>query len=132
MTEGEVGLYPVEEAMAAAGCAFDSVDGCPNTVIQTIQAGIPIARCDIVCDKTVAAINKYKKTDYRVAPTVFFEFHGSNSSVVEQAEAVQAIAREHGGKGFIWATKPEERTQRWQARHDAHLARPQIPPPPPA
>src|SRR5882672_7791073 len=111
ITEVAVRLYPVQEAMSAAVCAFDSVDGCTNTVIATIQSGIPIARCDIVCDKTIDAINRYKKTDYRVAPTVFFEFHGSKSSVVEQAEAVQAIAREHGGKDFQWATKPEERNQ---------------------
>src|SRR5215216_1753254 len=123
-----VRLYPVQEAMSAAVCAFDSVDGCTNTVIQTIQAGIPVARCDIVCDKTVAAINAFKKTGYRVAPTVFFEFHGTKSSVVEQAEAVQAIAKEHGGKDFVWATKPEERTQLWQARHDAYFACLQIRP----
>ncbi len=128
ITEVTVRLYPVQEAMSAAVCAFDSVDGCTNTVIQTIQAGIPVARCDIVCEKTVAAINKFKKTSYRVAPTVFFEFHGSKSSVVEQAEAVQAIAREHGGTDFVWATRPEERTQLWQARHDAYFACLQIRP----
>ena len=128
ITEVTVRLYPVQEAMSAAVCAFDSVDGCTNTVIQTIQAGIPIARCDIVCDKTIDAINKYKKTNYRVAPTVFFEFHGSKSSVVEQAEAVQAIAKEHGGRDFVWATRPEERTQLWQARHDAYFACLQIRP----
>src|SRR6266850_1262129 len=100
ITEVTVRLYPVQEAMSAAVCAFDSVD----------------------------AINKYKKTNYRVAPTVFFEFHGSKSSVVEQAEAVQAIAKEHGGKDFVWATKPEERTQLWQARHDAYFACLQIRP----
>jgi D-lactate dehydrogenase (cytochrome) len=122
ITEVTVRLYPVQEAMSAAVCAFESVDGCTNTVIQTIQAGVPIARCDIVCDKTVDAINKYKKTDYRVAPTVFFEFHGTKTSVVEQAETVQAIAKEHGGMDFVWATKPEERTQLWQARHDAYFA----------
>src|SRR4026207_1214876 len=122
ITEVTVRLYPVQEAMSAAVCAFDSVDGCTNTVIQTIQSGIPIARCDIVCEKTVDAINKYKKTSYRVAPTVFFEFHGTKTSVVEQAEAVQAIAKEHGGKDFVWATKPEERSQLWQARHDASFA----------
>jgi D-lactate dehydrogenase (cytochrome) len=122
ITEVTVRLYPVQEAMSAAVCAFDSVDGCTNTVIQTIQAGIPIARCDIVCETTVDAINKFKKTDYRVAPTVFFEFHGTKASVVEQAEAVQAIAKEHGGKDFVWATRPEERTQLWQARHDAYFA----------
>ena len=128
ITEVTVRLYPVQEAMSAAVCAFDTIDGCTNTVIQTIQAGIPVARCDIVCDKTIAAINAYKKTSYRVAPTVFFEFHGSKGSVVEQAEAVQAIAREHGGKDFVWATRPEERTQLWQARHDAYFACLQIRP----
>jgi len=128
ITEVTVRLYPVQEAMSAAVCAFDTVDGCTNTVIQTIQSGIPIARCDIVCEKTVDAINKYKKTNYRVAPTVFFEFHGSKHSVIEQAEAVQAIAKEHGGKDFVWATKPEERSQLWQARHDAYFACLQIRP----
>ena len=128
ITEVTVRLYPVQEAMSAAVCAFASVDGCTRTVIATIQSGIPIARCDIVCDKTIAAINKYKKTDYRIAPTVFFEFHGSQSSVVEQAETVQAIAKEHGGMDFQWATKPEERNQLWQARHDAYFACLQIRP----
>jgi D-lactate dehydrogenase (cytochrome) len=122
ITEVTVKLYPVQEAMSAAVCAFDSVDGCTRTVIQTIQAGIPIARSEIVCDKTIDAINKYKKTNYRVAPTLFFEFHGSKASVVEQAEAVQEIARENGGKDFVWATKPEERSQLWDARHNAYFA----------
>ena len=122
ITEVTVKLYPVQEAMSAAVCAFETVDGCTQTVIQTIQAGIPIARSEIVCDKTIEAINRYKKTSYRVAPTLFFEFHGSKSSVVEQAEAVQEIARENGGKDFIWATKPEERTQLWDARHNAYFA----------
>jgi len=122
VTEVTVRLYPVQEAMSAAVCAFESVDGCTNTVIQTIQSGVPVARCDIVCEKTVDAINRYKKTSYRVAPTVFFEFHGTKTSVVEQAETVQAIAKEHGGMDFVWATKPEERTQLWQARHDAYFA----------
>src|SRR5574341_2223626 len=122
ITEVTVRLYPVQEAMSAAVCAFDSVDGCTNTVIQTIQAGVPVARCDIVCEKTVAAINRYKKTSYRVAPTVFFEFHGSAASVVEQAETVQEIARENGGMDFQWATRPEERNALWDARHNAYFA----------
>ncbi|OFZ85184.1 MAG: hypothetical protein A2W21_12100 [Betaproteobacteria bacterium RBG_16_66_20] len=122
ITEITVRLYPVQEAMSAAVCAFETVDGCTNTVIQTIQAGVPIARCDIVCDKTVGAINKYKKTSYRVAPTVFFEFHGSAASVVEQAETVQAIAKENGGMDFQWATKAEERSALWDARHNAYFA----------
>jgi D-lactate dehydrogenase (cytochrome) len=122
ITEVTVRLYPAQEAMSAAVCAFDSVDGCTNTVIQAIQSGVPVARCDIVCDKTIAAINRYKKTAYRVAPTVFFEFHGTRAGVVEQAETVQEIARENGGMDFQWATRPEERTQLRDARHNAYFA----------
>jgi D-lactate dehydrogenase (cytochrome) len=128
ITEVTVKLYAVQEAMSAAVCAFDSVDGCTKTVIQTIQAGIPIARSEILCEKTMDAINKYKKTSYRVAPTLFFEFHGSKASVKEQAETVQEIAKENGGKDFVWATRPEERTQLWEARHHAYFAGLQIRP----
>jgi D-lactate dehydrogenase (cytochrome) len=122
ITEVTVKLYPVQEAMSAAVCAFDTIDGCTQTVIQTIQAGIPIARSEILCDKTIEAINKHQKTRYRVAPTLFFEFHGSKASVVEQAEAVQEIARDNGGKDFVWATKAEERRELWDARHNAYFA----------
>jgi D-lactate dehydrogenase (cytochrome) len=128
ITEVTVKLYAVQEAMSAAVCAFDSVDGCTKTVIQTIQAGVPVARSEILCEKTMDAINKYKKTSYRVAPTLFFEFHGSKASVKEQAETVQEIAKENGGKDFIWATRPEERTQLWDARHHAYFAALQIRP----
>jgi D-lactate dehydrogenase (cytochrome) len=122
ITEIAVRLYPVQEAMSAAVCAFDAIDGCTRTVIQTIQSGVPVARCEIVCDKTIDAINRYKKTNYRVAPTLFFEFHGSQASVVEQAQTVQEIARENGGRDFVWATKAEERNALWEARHSAYFA----------
>jgi D-lactate dehydrogenase (cytochrome) len=128
ITEVTVKLYAVQEAMSAAVCAFDTVDGCTQTVIQTIQAGIPIARSEILCEKTMDAINKYKKTSYRVAPTLFFEFHGSKASVAEQAEMVQEIAKENGGRDFVWAIRPEDRTQLWEARHNAYFAGLQIRP----
>ncbi|MEK7436504.1 MAG: FAD-linked oxidase C-terminal domain-containing protein, partial [Pseudomonadota bacterium] len=101
---------------------FESIDGCTRTVIQTIQAGVPIARCEIVDATSIDCINKYSKTAYRVAPTLFFEFHGSKASVVEQAEMVQEIARENGGMDFQWATKAEDRTRMWEARHNVYFA----------
>ena len=128
ITEATVRLYPVQEAMSAAVCAFETIDGCTNTVIQTIQAGVPIARCEIVDATTIDYINRYNKTDYRIGPTVFFEFHGSNASVKEQAETVQEIAKENGGMDFRWATKAEERNQLWEARHNAYFACLQIRP----
>jgi len=122
ITELTVKLYPVPEAMSAAVCAFPDIDSAVNTVIQTIQMGIPVARIELLDALTLTAINRFSKTTLPERPTLFFEFHGSESSVAEQAEFVQQLAGELGGENFEWATRPEDRTRLWQARHDAYFA----------
>ncbi|MEE8532372.1 MAG: FAD-linked oxidase C-terminal domain-containing protein, partial [Alphaproteobacteria bacterium] len=106
----------------AAVCAFPGIDEAVNTVVLTIQSGVPVARIELLDALTMDAVNKYSKLDYPVAPTLFFEFHGSHASVAEQAETVQAIAAEFGAGDFAWATKAEDRAKLWQARHDAYYA----------
>ena len=122
ITEVTVRLYAMQEAMSAAVCAFEDIAGAVDTVIQTMQSGIPIARCEALCATTMRAINAYSKTNYREQPTLFLEFHGTEASVEEQAGLVQEIAHENGGMDFQWATKAEDRTKLWEARHDAYFA----------
>src|SRR5712671_4186390 len=122
ITELTVRLYAVPEAMSAAVCSFKEIAGAVNTVIQTLQAGIPIARSEALCATTMKAINAYSKTSYREQPTLFLEFHGTQGGVEEQARLVQDIARENGGMDFEWTTKPEDRTRLWAARHQAYFA----------
>jgi D-lactate dehydrogenase (cytochrome) len=122
ITELTVRLYGIPEAVSAAVCAFPSIEGAVDTVILTIQSGVPVARIELLDESQMAAINKYSKLDHKVAPTLFFEFHGTPTSVAEQAEAVKVIAREFGADGFRWATTPEERSKLWHARHDAYYA----------
>jgi len=122
ITELTVKLYPIPEAMSAAVCAFPSVDAAVDTVIQTIQLGVPVARVELLDALTLQAINRYSKTTLPEAPTLFFEFHGSDSSVQEQAELTQEIAQGNGGQDFQWATRQEDRSRLWQARHDAYFA----------
>ena len=122
MTELTVKLYPIPEAISAAICTFPDIDSAVQTVIQTIQLGVPVARIELLDALSLKAINLFSKTTLAEAPTLFFEFHGSPSSVAEQAETVQAIADELGGANFEWATRPEDRSRLWQARHDAYFA----------
>src|SRR5271167_2810093 len=84
--------------------------------------GIPVARIELLDEAQMAAINQYSKLNHKVAPTLFFEFHGTTAGVAEQAETVKAIAGDYGGNDFRWATTPEERSKLWQARHDAYYA----------
>ena len=122
ITEVTVKLHPVQAAMSAAVCCFATVKGAADTVIQTLQSGVPIARSELLCATTMAALNRHNKTSHREMPTLLLEFHGTEAGVVEQAEMVQEIARENGGLDFQWATKPEERSKLWEARHNAYFA----------
>ena len=110
ITEVTVRLHPLPEATAAAVCSFDSIHGAVDTVIATIQLGIPVARIELLDEVMMDAINRYSKTAFPVSPTLFFEFHGdSERAVTEQAETVQELAAERGGHGFEWARRPEDR-----------------------
>lgn len=122
ITELTVRLYGIPEAVSAAVCAFPTIESAVDTVILTIQSGIPVARIELLDEAQMLAINNYSKLDHKVAPTLFFEFHGTPAGVAEQAETVKQIAAEHGGDDFRWATTSEERSKLWQARHDAYYA----------
>ncbi len=122
ITEVTLRLYGIPEAMAAAVCSFDSLEGAINTVIQTIQLGVPIARIELLDDVQMDAVNKFSNLSYAVKDTLFVEFHGTEAGVKEQAEIVQSIAADFGGGEFKWATKPEERSHLWTARHDVTYA----------
>ncbi len=122
ITDITLRLYGIPEAISSAVCSFPTLDDAVQAVIVTIQSGMPVARIELLDDVMLDAINKYSKTSFRVAPTLFLEFHGSERAVAEQAEAVQGIAKDFGGTDFAWTAKPEDRTKMWQARHDAAYA----------
>ena len=123
ITEVTVRLHGLPEAVSAAVCAFESMEGAVQTVITTIQLGIPVARIELMDELQIDAVNRYSRLSYAVKPTLLFEFHGtSQAAVTEHAETVQQLAADHGGSGFRWAMTPEERAKLWQARHNTLFA----------
>ena len=122
ITEVTLKLYPLPEAISAATCSFPTIEAAVRTVIQVIQLGVPIARCELIDHNTVRMVNAHSKLGLREENMLLMEFHGSPASVKEQAETVQEIASEFEGNAFQWATTPEERTRLWTARHNAYFA----------
>jgi D-lactate dehydrogenase (cytochrome) len=122
ITEIRLRLYGIPEAIAAAVAPFPTIGEAVNTVIRIIQSGIPVARIELLDDVQMDAVNRYSQLDYPVAPTLFFEFHGSEAGVTEHSDAVKMIAADFGGTDFRWSTRAEERNKLWQARHDAYYA----------
>ena len=103
ITEVTLKLHPLPQAMSAAVCSFDTLQNAVDTAIAVIQSAIPVARIELVDDIMMRGINSHSKLGYREAPTLFFEFHGSETGVAEQAETAETIAADHGGRGFEWA-----------------------------
>ena len=122
ITEVTLRLYGQPEHVASAVCPFPSVDEAVQCVIETIQMGVPVARVELLDERSVSAANAYSKLPLEERPTLFFEFHGSEAGTKEQAERVQEIAGWHGGDNFKWTNDPAERARLWQARHDMHYS----------
>jgi D-lactate dehydrogenase (cytochrome) len=123
ITEIQLRLYGLPEAVSAAVCQFPDLAAAVDTVIQAMQMGIPVARIELLDALQMQACIRYSKLQgYEAKPTLLFEFHGTDNGVREQAQTMEAIAGEQGGSAFQWATLPEERSKLWKARHDAYYA----------
>ncbi|USU11471.1 FAD-binding protein [Sphingomonadaceae bacterium OTU29THOMA1] len=122
ITEVTLRLHPIPETISAAVCGFETLEGAVNTVVQSIQSGVPLARVEILDDMQIRAVNAWSKLALPEVTTLFFEFHGSPGSVAEQVEMVSMLAAENGGGTFDWSNRPEERAKLWKARHEAYYA----------
>jgi D-lactate dehydrogenase (cytochrome) len=115
-------VHPTPEAMSAAVCAFSDLAGAVDTVIDVLANGVPVARIELLDEVQLDAVNRHSELDYEVAPTLFFEFHGSTDDVASQAAEAEALAREHGAHGFLWTADEAERRKLWRARHRSYDA----------
>jgi D-lactate dehydrogenase (cytochrome) len=122
ITELTLRLSGIPEAISSGVCPFPSVEAACNAAILAIQSGIPVARIELLDALQVKACNAYSNLTLPETPMLFLEFHGTDASVAEQSERFGEIARELGGGPFDWATRAEDRSRLWQARHDAYWA----------
>ncbi|MDQ3877188.1 MAG: FAD-binding protein [Actinomycetota bacterium] len=119
ITQLTLRVYGIPEAISGATCYFDSVDDAVAAVIVVLQTGIPVARIEFLDDMAMQAMNDFSSTSYAVAPSLFFEFHGSEAAVRDDVNGVGQIAKEFGAMDFRSAIDLAERTKLWKARHES-------------
>src|SRR5450631_569959 len=123
ITEIQLRLHGIPEAVSSATCQFPTLRDAVETVIAIMQTGIPVARMELLDEVQMEACIGYSKLEgLERLPSLFFEFHGTAASVKEQAQQAEEIASGFDGSGFRWATDTTERNKLWQARHDAYWA----------
>jgi D-lactate dehydrogenase (cytochrome) len=122
ITELTLRLRPIPEAISAAVCSFPTTQDAVATAIAVVQAGVPVARCELLDATSMRAVNAHAQLEHAEAPTLFLEFHGSPGGVEEDARYVEELARENGGGDFEWSVRAEDRNRLWRARHNAYFA----------
>ncbi|MFD0980791.1 FAD-binding oxidoreductase [Tropicimonas aquimaris] len=122
ITELTLRLHGQPEAISAAVCAFDRIGDAVDTVIATVQSGIPVARIEFVDAATAAAVNAYAGMEFPLKPHLLVEFHGSPQGVAEDAERFGELVTDMGGEGFRWSARAEDRSALWTMRHNAYYA----------
>ncbi len=123
ITEIQLRLSPIPESIMAAVCHFPTLENAVQTAQQVIQYGIPIARIEMLNKDQMGISIKYSKLkDIEEVPTLFFEFHGSESSNNENIKIVEEISKDNNGSSFKWAKDQEERNKLWKARWDVYYS----------
>jgi D-lactate dehydrogenase (cytochrome) len=119
IVEASVRLHGIPEAVLAGSWGFDSLDGAVQTVIETIQSGVPVARMELLDPVAIRACNAYAGLTLPEQPTLFVELHGSPRGVAEQREMLSAIGAAHGGGVLTISADRDEQRRLWRARHAA-------------
>jgi len=123
ITEVHLRLSPIPESIMSAVCHFPSLEDAVMTAQQVIQYGVPIARIEMLnADQMGISINYSKLKDIKAVPTLFFEFHGSESSNKENIKIVEELSKDNKGSSFKWAKDLEDRNKLWQARWDVYYS----------
>ena len=123
ITEVHLRLSPIPESIMSAVCHFSDLESAVLTAQEVIQYGVPIARIEMLNKDQMEISIKYSKLEnVEPLPTLFFEFHGSESSNKESIKIVEELSKNNGGNDFKWAESIEDRNKLWKARHEIYYA----------
>ena len=123
ITEVQLRLSPVPESVMSAVCYFPNLDSAVLTSQEVIQYGLNVARIEMLNKDQMEISIKYSKLEnVKASPTLFFEFHGSETSNKETIKLVEELSKNNGGSDFKWAESIEERNKLWKARHDVYYS----------
>lgn len=122
VTEITVRLFPIPETAIAATCRFETLEQAVEASVDVMQAGIPVARIELLDDLMIDAVNLYSGTEMPVTPHLFFELHGDPETARRDAAMVEELAQANGASGFEWSEDHEVQRRLWRARHDCAYA----------
>lgn len=121
-TELTLKVIGIPEYIMAGRAEFSNVDDAVNAVISILQAGIPVARVELVDEQSIKQMNLFSDTDYNEAPTLFLEFHGNEAGLRQDVEFMKEIVTDINCQKIEFESDTAARNRLWESRHNAAYA----------
>lgn len=121
-TELTLRVFGIPEVTVAARATFTSITNAIEAVPAVLQAGIPIARVELVDTESIRQVNAYSETDYTELPTLFLEFHGNEAGLAQDVAFTEEIVEDFGCVEILFEKETASRNRLWEARHNAAYA----------
>ncbi|KEZ41360.1 hypothetical protein SAPIO_CDS7474 [Scedosporium apiospermum] len=122
VTEATLKLAVIPEDLSVAVVPFPSIRDAASAAAEVMQSGIPVAAMEIMDEVQMKVVNMggaTKPRTWKEQPTLFFKFAGTKSSVKENINQVQRIAKAHKGGNFEFAKDEQEQKLLWSARKES-------------
>lgn len=122
ITELTLRVYGIPEHIVAGRASFPTVEDAVEAVVSILQAGIPIARVELVDELSIKQTNEYSETDYLEQPTLFLEFHGNEAGLNHDVAFTKEIVADHGCQEIQFEEDNAARNKLWDSRHNLAYA----------
>lgn len=94
-TELTLRVYGIPEHVMAPRASFPSLNDAVEAVVSILQAGVPIARVELVDEPSMKQVNLFSETNYNERPTLFLEFHGNEAGLMQDVAFTREIVEDH-------------------------------------
>ncbi|MBM7551624.1 FAD-binding oxidoreductase [Thalassobacillus pellis] len=122
ITELTLKVYGIPEHIMAARVSFPTIDDAVEAVVSILQAGVPIARVELVDEASIRQVNRFSETDYKEKATLFLEFHGNEPGLKHDVAFTEEIVQDHQCEEILFEKDTAARTKLWEARHNLAYA----------
>ena len=121
-TELTLKVHGIPEHIVAGRAIFPTIKDAIESVVSILQAGIPIARVELVDEASIKQVNSHSGQDFPVKPTLFLEFHGNEAGLKSDVDFMKLIVEDHHCEGIEFEKDNTKRNILWEARHNLAYA----------
>ncbi|MGN7479246.1 FAD-binding oxidoreductase [Solibacillus silvestris] len=118
ITELTLRVYGIPEKIVAGRATFTTVQQAVDSVVALKQAGIPMARIELVDKRSIEQVNHASGTSFAEMPTLFLEFHGNETGLQSDIIFATELLNDNGCIELAFEQDERARNQLWELRHN--------------